>query len=149
MSWVGARAHAVWVGYTKQCGGSTAISRSCFLLKRALGPVSAVAASGKTCTYHGCMPRWQPPVPVTPAGRSDLGQQKQWGQGPQSSKAILNSSSSELIKGNFIKLESLTNFLFLSPSLLVSLIFSFVAFVNFHQNLPCCSPISSTFPFPP
>lgn len=34
--------------------------------------------------------------------------------------------SSELIKGNFIRLESLTNFLFLSPSLLVSLIFFFL-----------------------
>lgn len=31
--------------------------------------------------------------------------------------------SSERIKGNFIRLESLTNFLFLSPSLFVSLIF--------------------------
>lgn len=72
----------------------------------------------------------------------------QWGQGLQSSKAILNSSSSELIKGNFIRLESLTNFLFLSPSLLVSLIFLFVTFVNIHQNLPCCCSTPST-PLPP
>lgn len=34
--------------------------------------------------------------------------------------------SSELIEGNFIRLESLTNFLFLSPSLPVSLIFPFL-----------------------
>lgn len=56
--------------------------------------------------------------------------------------------SSELIEGNFIRLESLTNFLFLSPSLLVSLIFLFCFLFNIHPNRPHCLPVLPTPCFP-
>lgn len=44
---------------------------SCFLLKRALGPLSAWQLRGRPA-HTMAVRRWQPPVPATPAGRRDL-----------------------------------------------------------------------------
>lgn len=120
---------------------------SCFLLKRALGPVSAWQLLRRPA-HTMAVRRGGNPLCQSPQLAGATWPAKAVGTGATEFQGHLKFLfiSSELIKGNCIRLESLTDFLFLSPSLLVSLIFLFVAFVNTHQNLPCCCPTPSAFP---
>lgn len=121
-TWHGGR----YAEQTHQCGDQSLSSCSSFLSKRALGPPSAACGS----FWTGLRSPWlcdqvAPALLVISTGRCTY--PKAVGAGATEFQGHLDFLfiSSELIEGNFTGFESLTNFLFLSPSLPVSLIFSF------------------------